>query len=89
MTRQQAVTFLYRFAKYFGADTAVDGDFLANFTDGNQVQAYAVEAMNWAISVGIINGYPDGTVKPHNAIIRAEAAIIIARYARHFGIVEG
>ncbi len=89
VTRQQAVTFLYRFAKYFGADTAVDGDFLANFTDGNQVQAYAVEAMNWAISVGIINGYPDGTVKPHNAIIRAEAAIIIARYARHFGIVEG
>ena len=33
-----------------------------------------------AASNGLINGYPDGTYRPNNAITRAEMAVILGRY---------
>ena len=60
VTRAQAVLFLYRYAK---ADRVAE-DHLADFTDGQDVPAYARDAMNWAVAGGILNGAKnDGEVK--------------------------
>ena len=51
------------------------------FSDVNMDSWYntAVSVMS---SMGIVNGYPDGTFKPDGAITRAELAAIAARFAR-------
>jgi len=38
------------------------------------------DAVRWAASIGLVNGYPDGTFKPTGAITRQELATIIYRY---------
>ena len=53
---------------------------LAVFTDADKISAYAVDAMNWAVGQGLINGMGDGTVAPQGQAIRAQAAAILHRF---------
>ena len=76
ITREQIATILYRYA---GAEE-VEEDALADFADAAKVNAYAVEAMNWAISVGLINGMDDATLTPQGNATRAQIATILMRY---------
>lgn len=73
--RQDLVTILYRLE----SAPAVSGD-LAAYSDGESVQSYAEQAMVWAVSEGIINGYSDGTLRPDNTASRAEVCAILMRY---------
>lgn len=41
---------------------------------------YYTGAVAWANEAGIVNGYPDGTYKPDNAITRREMATMMTRY---------
>lgn len=43
--------------------------------------AWYAKAVNTLASLGIVNGFPDGTFKPNQAITRAEFAAICARFA--------
>ncbi|MBE6946147.1 MAG: S-layer homology domain-containing protein, partial [Ruminococcaceae bacterium] len=76
ITREQIATILYRYA---GAE-AVEEDALADFADADKVNNYAVEAMNWAVSVGLINGMDDATLAPQGNATRAQIATILMRY---------
>ena len=80
ITREQMAAILYRYAmgKQLASPALVDN--LAVFTDAANVSAYAVEAMNWAVSQGLINGMGDGTVAPQGQAIRAQAAAILHRF---------
>ena len=42
-------------------------------------------AVNWAASVGVVNGYEDGTFKPNTAITREQLAAILMNYAQYKG----
>ena len=42
-------------------------------------------AVNWAASVGVVNGYEDGTFKPNTAITREQLAAILMNYAAYKG----
>ncbi len=42
----------------------------------------AVEAMNWAISKGLVNGMGDGTLAPKANSRRAEVAAIFMRFCQ-------
>ena len=53
VTREQMVTFFARYAKLAGVDTSATGS-LSAFVDASSVSAYAVPAMTWAVSVGLI-----------------------------------
>ena len=47
------------------------------FIDSNSISAWAREAMATAVNNGIINGYPDNTVRPQGNASRAEAVTVI------------
>ena len=52
ITREQLVTMLWR---YKGSPVVFGGD-LWQFTDGYAVSSYAMDAMRWAVSTGLIGG---------------------------------
>ena len=76
ITREQIAAILFRFS---GAD-AGETDALADFTDADKVNAYALDAMNWAVANGLINGMGDGTLMPQGNATRAQIATILMRY---------
>ena len=78
VTRQELVTFLYRYAKYKGYDVSAASD-LSDWSDVASVSEYARDAMAWAVESGIIEG-KNGKLAPRDVSTRAEAAAIIARY---------
>ena len=42
-------------------------------------------AVNWAASVGVVNGYEDSTFRPNTAITREQLAAILMNYAQYKG----
>lgn len=79
ITREQLAVILQRYAAYCGKDSTSTQD-ISEFSDSNQVSGYAVNAMRWAVAVGIIKGNADGTLKPKGTATRAEAAAMIMRF---------
>jgi hypothetical protein len=49
------------------------------FGDKDQIPAYAKEHIDTLLSLGVIAGYPDNTVRPAGDITRAEAAKVLSR----------
>lgn len=49
------------------------------FKDGSQIAVWARQQVDIMVSVGVINGYPDGYFRPDGDITRAEAVAIINR----------
>ncbi len=79
MTREQLAAILYRYAVYKGMSAVTLEQNLSRFTDADQISAYAVPAMNWAVGKGLING-ADGKLSPKASATRAQVAAIIHRY---------
>lgn len=77
LTRQEFATMLYRYA---GMPTPAGT--LNRFRDRADVQSYALDAMEWAVGVGILNGYTDSTLKPAKTITRAEATKMLVIYVQ-------
>lgn len=82
ITRQEMICLLYR---YLGSPK-VEEDALAEFVDKASVAPWAREAMNWAVSVSVVYGYEDQTLRPLNTVTRAELAALIVRYYEQFVI---
>ncbi|MBQ4092846.1 MAG: S-layer homology domain-containing protein, partial [Firmicutes bacterium] len=53
---------------------------IKDFTDGNKTDTWAVDDVNWALSVGLIHGYEDNTIRPTRNITRAESAEIMKNF---------
>ena len=79
LTREQLVTILYRYAETKGYDVSASAD-LAGYPDGEEIQAYAREAMAWAVAENIIRGMEDDTLKPAGNASRAQIATIFMRF---------
>ena len=47
--------------------------------DEGEISDYAKDGVYKAVNFGLLKGYPDGTVKPHDTLVRAEATEIIVR----------
>ena len=56
----------------------------AGFTDVNDGDWYA-DAVNWAASVGIVNGFEDNTFRANDPITREQMAAILYNYADYKG----
>lgn len=79
VSREQLVTFLYRYASSMDYSTAEDAD-LSSFADGDSVSGYAAEAMRWAVGSGLIVGSDGGALDPRGSATRAQVAAILKRF---------
>ena len=78
VTREQIAAMLYRYATYLGLDTQ-DRAGLEGYADGGKTSAWAVNAMEWAVSVGLFKGDDNGNLNPGGNATRAEVATLLQR----------
>ena len=75
ITREQAVTILYRYMAKIGMD--VNGRAtLSQYTDTGRISDWALTAMQWAVHDGVISGRSAATLVPAAYMTRAEVARI-------------
>ena len=82
ITREQMAAILYRYAQYKGYDVTASAD-LSAYTDAANISSYAVSAMQWAVSEGLINGITDTTLVPGGSATRAQVAAILMRFCEN------
>lgn len=80
ITREQLAAMLYRYAVSKGMVKGPVTADLSVFADANSVSNYAVEAMQWAVSTGLIGGM-DGKLNPQGSATRAQVATMLMRFA--------
>ena len=78
-TRAQLVTFLWRAA---GKPVV---NYAMNFTDVES-GAYCAEAVLWAASLGIVDGYGDGRFGTNDFVTREQVAAMLYRFAKAQGL---
>ena len=81
ITRQQMAAFLYRYAAFCGKDVSAKAD-LGTFADASAVSANLLDAMQWAVAEGILNGTANGLLDPNGGATRAQFAAVLTRYAQ-------
>jgi len=83
LTRARAVEALVRalgLADYAASlEPSKAAQYLGQFHDGRNVPPSYRQAMATAIILGIIQGYPDRTIRPDNVLTNAEAATVLYR----------
>ena len=75
VTREQAATMFFRYFDGPGAE----GD-LSAYKDGDKVSDWAMEAMVWATSEGLITGMGDNLLSPDTGTNRAQLATMLMRF---------
>ncbi len=86
VTREQLVTFLFRFAKnYAGNDVSLyDNTNILGYTDALQISKGMTQPFQWAIGAGIVNGTSATTLSPKDITNRGQVAAILSRYCNRF-----
>lgn len=87
VTREQLATILYRYVSMKAISTQARAD-LTVYPDSGSVDAWAEEALRWAIGAGLINGtVKDGSretvLDPLGNATRAQVATILMRFVRN------
>ena len=77
ITRQDLAVMLYAYADYKGFDKTTDNSAISGFADAIKVSSYAKNAMNWAVTQGLISGKGGNRLDPTGNATRAECALII------------
>ncbi|WP_300344929.1 serine hydrolase [uncultured Oscillibacter sp.] len=79
VTRSQLAAMLYRFAAWRGEDMTCR---TAVCAEGEEVPAYAREAMDWVFDRGLYEGMTDNGIYPDLPVSRLQLACILARLER-------
>lgn len=79
ITREQAVTMLYRYAEVKALDISARAD-LAQYTDKSSIAKYAFVPFQWAVANFIIAGTSKTTLSPKHLNLRSEAVTIMYRF---------
>ncbi len=78
VTWEQLATILHSYARYTQVDTQISSD-ISNYTDVDQVSAYAVTAVSWALATGLMQA-EDNQINPQGNVTRGEMALVIATF---------
>lgn len=81
VSREQMVTILYRYAMYKNYSLS-DLVSLADYSDASLIGSWAQDAMQWAVSEGIISGTTETTISPQGTATRAQAATMLMRFCQ-------
>lgn len=79
ITREQLAAILFRFAAYRGMDAVTLRENLSSFQDQAAISVYAVSALNWAVSEGLMQGTGD-KLEPTGNATRAQVAAMLRRF---------
>ena len=77
ITRQDLVTILYRFIEKMGYSIPTGA--AVSFNDMDQASAYAVDAVNFCASAGLVAGVGDGGFHPLDTATRSQLAVILMK----------
>ena len=80
ITREQMAAILWRYAQYKGYDVSVTEDSISDFNDVSAISNYAVPAMQWVCSEGIMSGKPGKILDPTGTAKRSEIAAMLMRF---------
>ena len=81
LTRAQAVTMLYRYMRYTGADVRVGEDTnILSYADAFDIPEWAVPAVQWACGAGVMQG-SGGYLTPNGGCTRAQIVTLLWRAA--------
>ena len=84
ITREQLATILYRYASYKGYEIITGGNSIHEFSDSNKISSWAMDAMRWAVSEGVINGNANGTLDPTGNATRAQVAQMMMNFLEKY-----
>ena len=76
VTRAQVAQTLYAMA---GKPSSPKSSSMKDVASGK----WYTNAVNWAVSVGVVAGYPDGTFKPNQNVSREQFATVLYSYAKN------
>ena len=85
LTREQLATILLRYAESAGYDVSASAD-LSGFPDAGDIQSYATQALSWAVTEGLLQGFEDDSLQPQSTATRAQIATILMRFCE--GVAE-
>lgn len=83
ITREQLAVMLYRYAQSAGYSTTQGGMSIWEYTDYDQISPYAREAMDWAVSAGLLSGTGNNTLEPGGTATRAQVAVILTNFCQN------
>lgn len=81
ITREQMAVMMFKYAKACDYDLSTGKEM--TFADEASISPWAKEAMDWAVSTGILSGRTGGIADPQGATTRAEASAIMERFIRN------
>lgn len=82
ITREQMAAIIYRYAKYKGYDTSVNGEL--SYDDRYSISDYAKDAVLWNSENGILYGNNDNIFAPNGGATRAQASAVFERVVKKF-----
>lgn len=82
ITREQAVTFLYRYVNLKSDKVYNVGEHsnLLAYKDFEDISDFAIDAISYAVTKGIIKGKTTDTINPKDYLTRAESAVIFKNF---------
>lgn len=83
ITRLDLATTLYRYAKTMGLDRTAKADSAIPFSDTSHLTGESLDAMQWAVDTGILQGYGNGTVGADNQCTRIQVAAMFERFIQN------
>ncbi len=78
ITREQMAAILYRYAEYIGQDLTASAPLTA-FTDHGLVSDYAVNSLQWAVAIELIQGKGNNILDPEGTTTHAEVVTLLQR----------
>ena len=79
--RVEIITFIKHFSKYYDMSVFEKNvDEVDEFNDVDDLNDFEKESLVNVQRLGVMNGYEDGSFKPHNNVTRAEVSAIIYRW---------
>lgn len=81
VTREEFVSFLYRYAQLQGDISGEPAD-LSGFQDAASVSAWAKNAVEWTVRQGIAVGVETDVLAPQGTATRAQAIALLYRYSQ-------
>ena len=83
--REEFIAIVVRYIEYKGQ--TLTGQELS-YTDVDEIDEYAVELLEKAQNIGLIEGDPGGTLRPRATLLRSEGTTIMVRLAHYMDSIE-